>query len=606
MSQNLSPFHAELLAFIQRDAEQRVSLEGFDAASDLELGKFQNQLNAALAPVSADAFLPLNDIIDNYHYLFQARGPIHLEKKLLDAFCQKEAGENALRIYRGLPRLYRADRPSDSRVKKNFTHLPTLKRLAAEKAVFRIYDSLPLPEDARVTLLTWVISDGWGDYIAAFESIELLRNRFPDLELSWVVFVPSRLGSPQVPQGCKTHLIFYEREMPISKIDREALELLRTSDLVLQIPTFYPAFAELKAAVERIPFFQPPPIWSSMGEYGFLESSWHHPRTGNRSMGLHFLEKGILIRGQQRAEPNFQALENEQLLHWLFATSTPTTEQIERYKEEHHFYLAYLTSAIGGAVYLHALFKAHERDRKGIDLCVPDLGWLIRYFDLQTRGGGPMLKEEGIALEIYFQSKFVPLSKGEKKVRIFCPSLISSADFRMLLRLSGEFVGVRGDQSFTEAVSENKGFFYDGREHARYFIKDLLALAENRIGTHRSTLNVFRGMGQAFLHNLPLQEGEWVDETYFQEKQPWTEIAAKVGLALQDPDVSLGFKKLNRVIAEEHAFNDFICRLIQRELCHRADPNQAQIEEASVRTFAEGRCSLQQLILDLKKRKLYG
>ncbi len=605
MSQNLSPFHAELLAFIQRDAEHRIALEGFDPASDIELGKFQNLLKRALALDSAEASLSLGDIIDNYHYLFQARGPIHLEKKLLDAFSSREAGEHGLRIYRGLPRLYRANLPVDSHVKKNFTHLPTLKRLASEKAVFQIYESQALPESSRLSLLTWVINDGWGDYIAAFETIEILKKRFPALEMSWVVFVPSRLGLSKIPQGCKTHLISYEKEMPFSQIEREALEILRTSDLVLQIPTFYPAFAELKAAVESIPFSHPPPIWSSMGEYGFLESSWYHPRTGNRSMGLHFLEKGVLIRGRHLEEPTFEALENEQLLDWLFATSTPAVSLIERYKEEHHFYLSYLTSAIGGAVYLHALFKAHEKDQKGIDLCVPDLGWLIRFIDLQTRGGRPILETDGIALEIYFQGKFVTLSGGQKKVRIFCPSPITAADFRRLLHLSGEFVGVRGDQSFTEAVSENRGFFYDSREHGCYFIKDLLALAENRIGMHRSTLKIFRGMGRTFLHNLPAQVGEWVDETYFQEKQPWTQIAANMGLALQDPDAVAGFKKLNRIIAEEHAFNAFVCRLVQRELCHRAHPEQALIEEASVSLFAEGRCSLQQLIEDLKG-KLYG
>src|SRR5690606_30664930 len=102
---------------------------------------------------------------------------------------------------------------------------------------------------------------------------------------------------------------------------------------------------------------------------------------------------------------------------------------------------------------------------------------------------------------------------------------ITQSDFRALLALSGEWVAVRGDQSFSEVISQGKAFFYDGRDHARYFIKDLVAIAENRIGGHPTTLACIRGMAQGFAYRIPVQEGEWVDETYFQEAEEWTAIA---------------------------------------------------------------------------------
>ena len=169
-----------------------------------------------------------------------------------------------------------------------------------------------------------------------------------------------------MPKGAKTHLIYYERDCAVSAIQGEALEILRTSDLVLQLPTFYPFFEELREAVESITFSLPPPKWSSIGEYGFLESKWYHPQSGNRSMGLHFLEKGVMVKPlSHQTEASFSQLESHELLQWMFNTGTPGPQEIEQYKNEHHFYLAYLTSPIGGAVYLHALAKAMRWIKRG-------------------------------------------------------------------------------------------------------------------------------------------------------------------------------------------------------------------------------------------------
>lgn len=605
MSRNLNPFHAELLDFIERDVARKIAAEGFDETADSELKAFQKSLTDA---GSLD-FFPLTEIVESYERIFHSRGPLHLEKKLIESFSVKDAKEERIRMYRGLPRYYRQQRPADSYVKRNFTHLPTLKRLAAEKAIFRLY-SEKSPESAKVSFFSWVIGDGWGDYIAGMESIEILKCRFPDLQLGWVVLFPKHLGSPPVPRGVKTHLIYYEKDYPISLITREPLEILRTSDLIFQINTIYPYFDDLRTILEAIPFSSPQPKWLSIGEYGFLESKWYHPKSGNRCMGIHFLEKGIIIKPPQH--PNFTAsfseIENQELLYKLFNTSTPGPQEIEQYRKEHHFYLSYLTSPIGGMVYIHALIKAHEIDQKGIDLCCPDISWLDHLIEMQARAGQPILEAEGVGLELHLPSKVVQLvekAKG-KKIRIFAMPGISPTDFHLLTHLSGEWVAIRGNQSFSEVVSVNKGFFFDGRDHLRYFLKDLLALAENRIGAHRSTLEVLRGMGKAFLHNLPMGRGEWVEETNFQEREPWKEIALKIGAALQDPDCLAGFKKLNRIISEEHAFNDFLCHLVQREVCHRNEPKTALLEEESIRPFAEGSIPLSQALMNLKNMISYG
>jgi len=591
----LSLFHNELLQFLKREVAAKSKEGGYDP-SQLQL------LQHSLSPASSDAALPLSEIIDNYQHLFGAKGPIHIEKALIHAFPPKEFIDLGLakyfpRVYRGLPRIYHRDSPMQSHIKKNFTHLPTLKRIAAERSVFSLYQNYEIESHSRVVLFTWVISDGLGDYQAAIEAAKIIKERFPHLDLRMIALVPKKHSSLSLPDLCPAHLIPYEEDFSLSLITPDVLAILRSSDLILQMPTFYPFTTDLSkllgiAAAK----------WISLGEYGFLESSWFHPKTGNRSMGLHFLEAGVLLRKPHPA--SFAEVENELLSQWLFGIVKPGPVEIDQYLAQKRFYLAYLTTRLGGAVYLHALLQSLVHDEKDIDICTPDLGWFVEHASKQNEMKRPILEGDLAvgSLQVHFGNEVHSISVGAKgkRVRLLCPGTISASDFRSLVSLSGEFVGVRGDQSFSEAVSANKVFFYDGREHARYFMKDLGALAENRIAPHRGTLSCFRGMNKAFLHNLPVQEEDWVDETFFQELEDWKQIAQEIGLALQDPDTIAGAKKLNRIIAEELSCNEYLCHLVQRGLCHQKHPEMERLESQQMALFTSNQISFNSLITSLK------
>jgi hypothetical protein len=551
--------------------------EGADPSSDPHL----RTLLKDLAPTSADKPLPLSEIIENYQHLFGSKGPVHIEKTLMQAFPAHDFIDLGLtryypRIYRGLPRLYAKDQATNAQIKKNFTHLPSLKKQALSKALFSLYGKLPAK--GKVTLFTWVINDGLGDFVAAVEVMRLLKGRLPDLDLHFVGLVQEKaLANLNLPD--QSIVIPYERECPLSLVTDEAIETLRTSDLILQIPTFYPHTDELRAVLGI-----DGPKMECVGEYGFLESNWFHPKSGHYSLGLHFLEKGVLARKPCMAA--WKDVKNEQLQQWR--------------KAENRFYLAYLVSPIGGAIYLHSLLKSLENDPSGIDLCVPDLGWFVQFSERQNKAGRPLLEwEMGIqSIEIHFRDQFcsIEVAPEGKKLRLLCPSLITQSDFRALLALSGEWVAVRGNQSFSEAVSQGKAFFYDGREHARYFIKDLSALAENRIGGYHGTLNCIRGMAQGFIYNLPVEEAEWVEETFFQDLEEWTSIALNMGLALQDPETVHGFKELDRIITEEFSANQFLCHLVQRGLCHKNHPDIERLEADLLERFTSQKLSFGELI----------
>lgn len=566
---DLSPFHSEVIDFLQKEIKKQCEENGVDSETDPEFQKF----------IKSAETLPLTEIIDNYQHLFGSHGPIHIEKILMEAFPIQEFIELGLaryypRMYRGLPRIYHRSSPTQSHIKRNFTHLPSLKKQAITRALFSLYAHCPAK--GKMAVFTWVMTDGFGDCTAATETVRILKGRFPDLEVNLVAVVPSAWASRV--QG--KFIIPYEKEVP--SLPKEAVEFLQSMDFVLQIPTFYPHTAELGIKqMERI------------GEYGFVESSWFHPRSNGYSMGLHFLEKGIFIRKLKQAE--WKEVKNEGVLRWRRA--------------ENHFYFAYLASPIGGAVYLHALLKSLEGDEKSIDICVPDLGWFIQYVERQKLTGKPILEwEMGVAtLEVVFEDKLysLPLAPQGKQVRLICPGPLEQSDFQLLLYLSGDFVAVRGDQSFTDAVCSGKPFFYDGRQHARYFLKDLVALAENRIGSYRSALECIRGMQEAFFYNLPLTEEEWVEETFFQEIEEWTAIALKIGLALQDPEIGRGFQNLSQIIAAEYSANHFICHLVQRALCHLHHPEIEDLESEEISRFTSRLQTFSQTVQTIG-RKLEG
>jgi hypothetical protein len=567
----LGSFHTELLEFLQRGLKERCG----EVSGD---------------PNVREGALPLAEIIESYQHLFGAKESILLEKTLLESFPAKDFVELGLtrsfpRVYRGLPRLYHRNYPTQSMIKKDFTYLPSLKRVAATKALYSLYGKIPV--QGKVTIFTWVLGDGLGDYVAAKEFMSLIRARLPDVDVHLVALVHAK-SVPYLPQMAQSLIVPYEKECPLSLIPQEALELLRSSDLILVAPTFYPHTNELIETLAQMRPDHPMPKLEMIGEYGFGESGWFHPKSGGHAMGLHFLEKGILIR--RPLEAKWEDVQNEQLLKWRWA--------------ENRFYLAYLTTPIGGAVYLHSLLKSLENDPLGVDLCVPDLGWFVKYIDQQNKAGRPILEWDiGVgSIDVYYQDQIhtIALASEGKKVRILCPGVISLSDFRALLALSEGWVAVRGNQSFSEVVSQGKPFFYDGRGHSCYFMKDLAALAENRIADFPAALTCLRGMNQAFHYNLPVQEGEWVDETYFQDCEEWTSVALGIGLALQDPELGTGFARLNQILREEYSVNHFICHLVQRALHHRAHPELERLEALELALFASNSQSFREMIEALR------
>jgi len=547
----------------------------------------------------------LDEILENYRHLIGEPSFIHLDQQWLSSFSQKEFAELQLfdyfpKVYRGLPRLYNRHMPSQSKIKPNFTNLYALKRLTIDQALYSLYSGIDILENTRISIVTWVIPDGLGDWSAAIETAKILREKWAKIQVDLLFVTPMNLPSSS---EFATTQIFYQNEPSLKDFPFDVLKSLRESDLILQIPTFFPLTKQLLEKIQEMASTKVMPMMKNIGEYGALESSWFHPKSHNVSMGLHALEKGIFV--YPTSKPNFAKLEQANLKTWLFGTTEPTPQDIQIYLERHNFHLAYLATPIGGAIYLHSLIKMHEKNVLDIDVCCPNLTWLSKWHEMQTPNHFLHESVKLRAVEIFTPENrcMIKMQESGKVLRIFCPGPLSQTDMKNLFALSHEWVAVRGNQSFSEAVSHNKTFFYDGRHHNKYFMKDLMALAQNHLVSNQSALDAFRWMKEAYLWNLQEDTSEWIEEISFQqmEKMDWFFISQHLGESLQDPETILGFHRVCERIKKEHSFHPFLTHLVQRALCFAKHPSIRQMEALQMNLYLHGRASFSTLVQRLTK-----
>lgn len=555
----MSLFHRELLKFLQQQAGDQLG-EG-------------EALRAVQGRLQTSVLTNLEETIRSYRDALHRAGPA-VEQQWLRALRDEEATARALqlpwpKVYRGLPREYRRASPSESRIKAPFCDLRTLLRCSVEPAVWELYRYLPVAEGARVIVLVWVMPDGLGDWSAAVATAEILSSASFDVSL---IALSAR---PLPPCRFPTQQFALESRIEPLCLPPEVLELMRNADLVLQIPTLIPQTPQLYEQILNRASSRPSPLLREIGEYGFIESSWYHPRTGRPCMGLHALEQGILIRPSPPAKN-----ENHQLREW----GAPGANL---------FYFAYLATPQGGAIYLNSLLWSLAEDPRDIDLCCPDANWWIRWLVEQGEAGQPALLPHLNVRRIEWLSpdgrRELSVAQTGKTLRLLVPGPLTSEECRSLIEQSGDWVGVRGNQSFSEAVSAGKPFFYDGRSHNAPFLKDLCAVAQNRLSLR---------VPLYFLEPTP-QEGEWVDQSFFQQPLSWQEHALALGAALRNDRLNNRLKKLTHILREEHRCNESILAWAIRLLAHRRFPRLAQQDETLVQRYLDRKTSLSALVKNL-------
>ncbi len=483
--------------------------------------------------------------------------PYFFEGKLLTLITKEELNEAGIskeelpKMYRGLPRLYDRENPAKAYIKKPFCNFSSLKRHWIDKTLFLLYANLKVSSLLPVSLFTWVMNDGLGDFYAQKELATLLQESFPHIPF---------------------HLITIVHKTTLSVIDKATWQKLANSSMILQFPTYFPDTPRILQKLQGIKY-------EHLAEYGFIEAGWCNPLTPYRSLGLHFLEKGLLF-----SELSLQALPE------------PLAPR---------FNLAYFATKEGAYIYLHALLKMLENDSRDIDLFLPNISPLLEAMESWIQQGDtfPLFERFGIqSVHIYFEDTLCNLSiqpKG-KKLQLIQKKDLSKSAFQTLLFHSTDLVACRGDRSFSEVVVSDQLFFYDPPQHSKNFLKDLVAIGENRLQKYPSAIEYLK----LFLYGIKVEEKDtiYVEEEYFYPKiLTREERGDKMGELLQNPKTKEGIRQLHRILRLEHSANEFIKNLVTRSLFHLEYPDIEALEKGQVEAFLLGKKTFSSVILKMKK-----
>jgi hypothetical protein len=145
-----SPFHEQLLLFFQEDLRKKEE-EGWDARIDSELRSFSDDVSRALRE---GTLFSLEGLIARRQYLLQTR-PIHLELKLFQLFpdsLMRRLRLSPLQVIRGIPRFYKKTEPTLAKLDPA-QPLLQLKKNIALRALCELYEQVPIPKNAHVTLV---------------------------------------------------------------------------------------------------------------------------------------------------------------------------------------------------------------------------------------------------------------------------------------------------------------------------------------------------------------------------------------------------------------------------------------------------------------------
>ncbi len=406
------------------------------------------------------------------------------------------------------------------------------------------YGDLPLPGGASVVIFTWVMPDGLGDWSLQHSVATILKKAMPDLRIELVTLVEANekrfLSHPDFP----SQVLTYKNREP-AFFSPALLKKLANASLILQAPTFYPHFESLFEQIKRVSYSSIPTC-AHIGEYGFIDSEWFHPQTGNMCMGLHPLEKGLLLHTEVSA---------------IDRTVTGP------------FYFAYLVTERGYAIYLHALLKYKINNAGDLKIVVCNflpLLQAIKNEDWTDYG----LRE--IVIRDNQHETTISFSETGKRLTLECRQDLSSIEVQKLYLSSENFVGCRGDRSFSEVVSLDRFFFYDTPIHSLPSIKDLYDLSCFYCLAYPSL--------HAYLH------------TFFDKTTPPKVLGTQIAELLSDPSLFYGMKKLLSLLKSNFLFNPTLVNLVKSRIYHHFYPSLKENEETLFKEFLEGAHSLESLI----------
>ena len=235
----------------------------------------------------------------------------------------------------------------------SFLDLSNVKYYLIDAPLLSLYASFQ-PRFERVALLTFIFHDGLGDFYTQQDVAMLLNQEFPELKLTLVTLflegMPTPPPIPYFPHILIPYTKNKEGELRC-KFPQKTLEALRRASLIFECPTHYPHMSALIKDLHALERKAPFPLQETLLETGFINHAFRMPPKGSRSMGLHFLEKGLLFPSLSLGKNG----QNKKRAYHIIKSFFPL---IKKDSLTHlHLHFAYTRNETGLASYLHGLLR---------------------------------------------------------------------------------------------------------------------------------------------------------------------------------------------------------------------------------------------------------
>lgn len=493
----------------------------------------------------------LETIIQKFYSLNKEKDSLNVESDLLKFFLSKELKrvKTMPKVYRGLPRLFCKKKPAISKIDPLFTDLFSLKEKCLEKTLFTLYAGVKIKEKVEVVCLYENAEEKF-----FFQSLfQCLKKKCSFIRFSL---------TPCLKKSSSLDALVIKKDKKVSLRNScpELIDQVRSADLVIGHFPKNPAIDQLLEKSKK----KAATNYHVISGYGELTNNFS---TSDISLGLYFLEKGIL---------RLDKSEKKTASNYLCAHTKV---------EESFFYIKFLLE----------LTKQDRNEIKVVFLLKEPL-------DLVYEESSAFLEDKKlgkIALEI--DHEVVKEKKGDFFGKTLVLSYLSKKTYEEkedLFARSLEPIGVASDISFSYVTSYQKAFFLCQFDQKSTLLRDLLALARNKLTGYPKAIVYLETLYALQLHFLEKGQQEFVSEEYFhsQNLDSIEDLSKRLKYLILNREVIIGLKVLSTIVCEEFSANLSMVGLFKRAYLHKKHPELKYMEEATVGKYLIGESTFLEMV----------
>lgn len=453
-----------------------------------------------------------------------------------------------------------------------------------------LYWEIPLKLDGANVVVTGMVNDdGFGDYYHNLNAAELIKSKFPEINVTMAPFFMSQTAPSQVRKPDSRIDTIFSRHFEVSD---DLYFLLNNADQIIEMSLMNKSNLCFREIID-----------DNKDRYRFISEYGCH----EGGMGIRNGQLGIMIKDKPITQSVLD-IQHEDLKVFLFKNRRPTATDLESYKNKHELFIGYLKK---GSYYqtgfIYTIAAHLKSSQKSIDILIPSVP--IDLLNLE------FLKAQGIgkitSVKIGKGSEVEEVFVGEtgKELRLIDPFPLEQTDLHTLFVHTHPLVGCAGDQSFTEVSSFDKLPFFENHYWKSAFYEDLIDLAGTVSEEPQYLQEYFITLYEMYSKDQEkdietFKNTTDLPETFTQKiKNNQIEIAAasaKLAELISHPELLEELHEFNKILREHYSFAPVLHNIVQKQLVFNSYPNIQMLEQGIKEDYLAGRVSLAEGIHQLR------